>query len=189
MFSDILKVIGQWIVDNLGWSIVILLVILSGLFKITKIEINPIGWLLGWIGKYFTKDIDSKLTALKDDLDKSEEKTNKAIDSIKNSTNRNCTMLKKRLDAMEKSNDMQTARQIKAHVLSFANSCMNKGRHTKQDFENIIAENTEYEKLVKKYKLVNDVYKEDFEFIMKCYRTCQEKGSFLKESDVEAQCG
>jgi hypothetical protein len=85
------------------------------------------------------------------------------------------------MDQMEKSNDMQTVRQIKAHVLDFANSCLNGRKHTKQDFDNLIKENEDYEVLVKKYGLVNDVYTEDFHYIMKVYRKCMEERSFLRD--------
>ena len=198
--SEVSKAVGQWIVGNLGWTVIICLFVLSGLFKITKIEINPIGWVIGWIGKYLTKDVrkdvkdlkedtNTKIKELREDLDGFEERTNAGIDEMKEKTSANCELLKNRLDSMERatkySNDMQTVRQIKAHVLDFANSCMNKRKHTKKDFENIIDENTQYERLVKEYGLVNDVYTEDFTFIMKVYHKCQDEGSFLKESDAE----
>lgn len=216
--SEIEKTVGQWIVNHIGLSIVIVLFILSGLFKITKIEINPIGWIVSWIGKQFTKDVrrdvadlkedtatkfedikidrnakiaelksdyDEKIASLKSDIDSFEDRTSRSIDEMKAGTSENCEILKVRMDRMEKSNDMQTVRQIKIHVLDFANSCMNKRKHTKKDFENIIDENTQYENLVRKYGLVNDVYKEDFEFIMKVYHKCQEDGSFLNESDAD----
>jgi len=226
--DEISAKVVQWIIDHFGLSILIVLFLLSGVFKVTKIEVNPIGWIIGWIGKHFTKDVrkdvadlktetngkfeevkrdraakidelktetsnkfnelkqdyNDKITSLKADLDSFEERTNGSIDEMKHGTSQNCELLKCRLDRMEESNDMQTVRQIKAHVLDFANSCMNKRRHTKKDFDNIIDENTQYEALVKKYNLVNDVYKEDFEFIMKVYHKCQEEGSFLNESDA-----
>ena len=214
--GEISKAVGQWIVANVGWSVVILLFVLSGLFKIIKIEINPIGWIVGGIGKALTKDVrndiskwqtevnknfaevkidraakieelkldyDTKISALKTDLDAFEGKTERNMSEMKDATNANCATLKSRLDQMEKSNDMQTVRQIKGHVLDFANSCLNGVKHTKQDFENIIKENEEYEELVSKYTLRNDVYAEDFKYIMKIYHECQEKHSFLKSCD------
>lgn len=216
--SEVTKAVGQWIVSNVGWSVLILLFILSMFFKITQIEVDPLGWLIGWIGKALTKnvrndiadlkkenekkfeevkkdrsskiqelkeDYESKISGLRKDLDAFEGATNKSIKELKSGTTSNCNMMKKRMDQMEKSNDMQTVRQIKAHVLDFANSCLNKRRHTKQDFDNIIMEDEEYQRLAKKYKLVNGVYKEDFDFIMKCYHKCQDENSFLKESDME----
>lgn len=190
--SEVSKTVGQWIVENWGWAAIILLCFLQVFFKITKIEINPLGWLIGWIGKNFTKDVrqdvadlkkdtEEKITALQSDLDTFEKKTDKNINEMKKGTADNCKLLKKRLDNVEKSNDMQTVRQIRAHVLDFANSCMNKRKHTKNEFETIIKENTDYEALVKKYRLKNDVYKEDYEFIMNCYHDCQKNGTFLNE--------
>ena len=215
--GEISKAVGQWMVGNLGWTIIIILFILSCLFKIAKKEIDPLGWVIGWIGKAFTKDVradvatfkretqekfdeikvdraakiadlksdyNKQISDLRSDLDDFETRTNQSIGAMQAGTHNNCEMLKSRMDLMEKSNDMQTVRQIKAHVLDFANSCMNHRKHTKQDFENIIAENQEYEELVHKYHLINDVYTEDYNFIMKVYHHCQEEGSFLKESDL-----
>lgn len=215
--DEIGKAIGQWIVGNVGWSILIFLFILSLLFKVTKREIDPLGWIIGWIGKNLTKnvredvadlkndtakkfdeikqdrnkkvdelktDYNKQIKDLKSDLDAFEKRTNSNIDEMKKGTSNNCEMMKTRMDAMEKSNDMQTVRQIRAHVLDFANSCMNKRKHTKLEFENIIDENNQYKALVEKYKIENDVYKEDYKFIMKIYHRCREEGTFLKESDA-----
>jgi hypothetical protein len=127
-------------------------------------------------------DSNKQIKDLRNDLDAFEERTNKAISDIQNGTTTNCETLKSKLALMERSNDMQTLRQIKAHILDFANSCMNKRRHTKQDFENIIHENEEYEHIVAKYDdITNDVYTEDYNYIMKVYHKCQDEGSFLKD--------
>lgn len=132
-------------------------------------------------------DYNDKISALRTDLDDFEKKTSKDIGEIKSGTTMNCEMLKNRLDEMEaaqqRSNDMQTVQTIRAHILDFANSCFNKRKHTKREFENIIDENSMYEELVEKYDIKNNVYKEDYEFILKVYHKCQEEGSFLKEGD------
>lgn len=193
--SEIAKAVGQWIVGNVGWTIIIILFLLSALFKVAKREIDPLGWVIGWFGKMLTKDVrkdvadmktetNGKISDLRNDLDSFEEKTNNSMTEIKKNHEKSCDLLRKRLVGMEKSNDMQTIRQIKAHVLDFANSCMNKRKHTKLDFENIIKENETYESLCKKYKLKNNVYKEDYEYVMKIYHQCQEEGSFLKDVDT-----
>lgn len=209
--GEISKVVGQWIVGNVGWTVIIILFLLSCLFKVAKKEIDPLGWVVSWIGKAFTKDVrndiatlktnsdakydemktkveelktdyNDKISGLRDDLDAFESSTNKSIQDMRVGTTSNCELLKTRLDAMEKSNDMQTVRQIKAHVLDFANSCMNGRKHTFRDFRNIIKENKQYETLVKKYGLVNDVYKDDFEFIMEIYHDCKKNRSFLNDN-------
>ena len=210
--GEISKTVGQWIVANTGWAFIIFLFILSCLFKIVKIEINPLGWLVGWIGKQLTKDVrndissfkqdtdskfkeireerkeffkdyDKKIVDLRTDLDDFKVKAKDGIIKNREDCNSNYDKLSSRIDGIQKSNDMQTVRQIKAHVLEFANSCLNGVKHTKQDFENIIKENEEYEELVSKYNLRNDVYTEDYKYVMDIYHECQEKHSFLKNNN------
>lgn len=238
--DEFIKYVSQLALNHLGLTTIVILAILSGLFKLTRHEIDPLGWLIGWIGKKFTKDVredvaqlkkttdakfqeikedrsrkidelktdyetkiddlrktvvatkeetNNKIAELRRDIDAFETRTNDSMEKMSAGTQINCELLKKRMDQIEKStqlsNDMQTVRQIKAHVLDFANSCMNKRKHTRLDFENIIHENEEYERLVKQYGLVNDVYKEDFEYIMTIYRKCRDERAFLNDSNVD----
>lgn len=182
--SELSKAVGQWIINNLGWTAIIILVIVSCLFKIAKREVDPLGWIIEHIGKALTKDVRKDVADLRKETNEKISDLRTDLDDFEEKSKKGCDFLKARMDQMEESNDMQTVRQIKAHVLNFANSCLNKQRHTKQDFDNIIRENEEYERLVSKYNLKNDVYEEDFSFIMKTYHKCLENGSFLKESDV-----
>ena len=202
LMGEISKAVGQWIVGNVGWSVVILLFILSCFFKIIKIEIDPLGWVIAWIGKALTKSVSTdlnsfreatqakfeevkadraeKIKELKQDYNDKIADLRTDLDGFEMNTNSNINEL--RLDDMERSNDMQTVRQIKIHVLNFANSCMNGVKHTVKDFRNIIKENEEYETLVAKYNLVNDVYTDDFAYIMEIYRKCKKDHSFLMDN-------
>lgn len=199
--GDILKPAGEWIANHVPLALLIGLLILSLFFKIAKTEINPLGWILGLLGKAMTNDIkkavldlkndtnaqiqstNASIGKLQNDLDAFEERTKTSISEMKDSTEKNYETLKSRISDMELSNDMQTVRQIKAHVLDFANSCLNHRKHTKKDFDNIIKENEEYESLCEKHHLKNDVYKEDFAYIMKIYHACQDKDNFLRDED------
>ena len=228
MEEALMKVLGEhagkWVVNHVGWTVIIVLLgisiilrILNYFFKISKREIDPIGWFITKLGRALTKgvavdiaefrkstdrkfedirasrevaikkmqnDYNKQIADLKSDIDSFEKSTSVSLDQMKKGTDDNCKMLKKRMDTMEKSNDLQTVRQIRAHVLDFANSCMNGRKHTKLDFENIMNnENETYEALCKKYKIKNSVYKADYEYIEKCYKKCQEENSFLKEAE------
>ena len=208
------EIVADWVVSNVGWSILIVLFLLSCFFKIAKKEIDPLGWVIGLIGKPLTKavrkdiadwkkdankqfeqiktdraiqvkklqdDYNKQIKDLKADIDAFEKSTNVSLDAMKKGTDSNCKLLKKRMDIMEKSNDFQSIRQIRAHVLDFANSCMNGRKHTVKDFDNIFDENEEYEALCKKHKIKNHKYKADYEFIEKCYKKCQDENSFLQD--------
>ena len=41
--GEIQKAVGQWIVSNVGWTVLIILFILSMFFEISKIKKEPIG--------------------------------------------------------------------------------------------------------------------------------------------------
>lgn len=229
--SELSKAVGQLMLNNLSMTVIIIILVVSGIFKLlfktAKREIDPLRWIAGKIGQSLTREVrkdiqdfkvethdkfeelkndyDEKISSLRNDvavmkedtnrqisklqtdLDNFETRTNKSIDDMKSGTVANCETLKKRLDEMEaaqqKSNDMQTIQTIRAHILSFANSCFNKQKHTKQEFENVIDENARYEELIAKYHIKNNIYKEDYGFVMKCYHKCQEEGTFLKEGD------
>jgi lysyl-tRNA synthetase class II len=154
--------------------------------------------LIGWIGKKLNQETNKRIDELKadsnqqikdlrTDLDNFEKSTNETMTSIQKTSASNCKTVKREVEEIKKSNDMQTIRQIRAHVLDFANSCMNHRKHSKQDFENIIDENTLYETLVKKYRVKNKVYEEDYKFIMKIYHQCQDNNCFLRDPDVEQE--
>ena len=182
--NEVLKPVGQWISQNVDMTVLAVIFVFSIFFKIPKKEINILGWFIGWIGKCFSKELRTEIIQMRQNFDTKTNDLKNDLDAFKEKAKENYKSLETRMGNMEESNDMQTIRQIKAHVLDFANSCLNGRKHTKQDFENIIKENEDYESLVSKYGLRNDVYTEDYKYIMKIYHTCQEKHSFLKDETL-----
>lgn len=85
----------------------------------------------------------------------------------------------KRLDDLEKRQIEDEKDRIRYEVLNFANSCRNKQRHTKDEFQHIIDLNDKYEGLLKKTNDKNGVFTAEFEFIKGLYKRCQEQNDFL----------
>lgn len=83
--------------------------------------------------------------------------------------------------------DMQRLSSIRSLVLDFSNSCLNGRKHTKEEFDHILEENKNYEKLVAKYngKIENDVYKEAIAYIKRIYRKRMDKRDFLTTPTIE----
>ena len=83
--------------------------------------------------------------------------------------------------------DMQRLSSIRSLVLDFSNSCLNGRKHTKEEFDHILEENKNYEKLVAKYngKIENDVYKEAIAYIKRIYRKRLDKRDFLTTPTIE----
>lgn len=68
---------------------------------------------------------------------------------------------------------------IRWDVLNFATSCRNGVRHTKDDFEHVIAQNDKYHKLLEKTGDTNGVFEEEYNYILRIYHERQEKNDFL----------
>ena len=64
-------------------------------------------------------------------------------------------------------------------MLDFANACRNGVRHTKDEFQHIIDVNDKYEELLRQTNDTNGVFKEEYQYILKVYHSCQEKNNFL----------
>ena len=79
--------------------------------------------------------------------------------------------------------DRQRMSTIRSLVLDFSNTCLNGRKHTKEEFDHIIAENHNYEKLVAKYGISNDVYTEAYAYILRVYRKCMDGHMFLSTDD------
>jgi len=85
----------------------------------------------------------------------------------------------RRVEALEKSMDDNEKDRIRYEVLDFANSCRNKRRHTKDEFEHIITLQGKYEALLKKTGDRNGVFDEEYEYVRELYKQCQRENSFL----------
>lgn len=75
--------------------------------------------------------------------------------------------------------DKQRMSAIRSLVLDFSNSCLLGRRHTKEEFDHVIAENHHYETLVARYGVANDVYTEAYAYILRVYRQCLDGHKFL----------
>lgn len=55
--------------------------------------------------------------------------------------------------------------RIRYEILSFANSCRNGVKHTKDEFEHIVELNTKYKKLLEETDDENGVFEIEYEYI------------------------
>lgn len=131
------------------WTLTAFLV--ACVIQITPIfKCNPITSLFGWIGRAITHDVSQQIAELK-----------KAQDEQGNT-----------IDQNEKD-------RIRYEVLEFANSCRNGQRHTSDEFKHMIVLNEKYERLLKKTKDENGVFKVEYEYICDLFKRCQIENDFL----------
>lgn len=139
--------------DEFSIGVVILIVLMS-LVQVSNIKINPWDWLLGAIGKKLNKSIDDKVSDIEAKLDK----------HIKD-------------DEAEK---LESKRR---DILDFANACMNKRKHTQEQFIFVIKKCDEYEAYIETNKIKNGEISSAIEEIRRLYMKCLQENSFLKPGE------
>lgn len=126
-----------------GEHIALIIAAVSIFFEVSKIKVNPISFILRWVGKRMFEPFREKIEELERTIDENK------IDTIK------------------------------WEILEFANSCRNNVRHTKDEFDHIIAQNDKYHKLLDKYKMENGVFDAEYAYILRLYKRCQDQNDFL----------
>ena len=136
------------------------LIVFTGLIQIVPIKINPWSALFKWISKIITGDACNKIDGLV-------EKVNK-IDGLLDKVDK--------IDADVKTNEKD---RIRWEVLDFANSCRNGRKHTRDEYQHIIALNDKYKELLAQTGDTNGVFEAEYEYIKKLYAERLEKNDFL----------
>lgn len=93
--------------------------------------------------------------------------------------------LRKDIREVREQMDENEKDRIRWEVLDFANSCRNKRKHTKDEFEHVVALNKKYKALLKKTNDENGVFEAEYDYIMELYRKRLRKNDFLGMEDAE----
>lgn len=140
----------QQIVEWIGKNLWTIVIIVSIFIQITPIKISPWSALFKWIGKTITGNACNKIDGLIDKVEKIEK-------DVKNN---------------EKD-------RIRWEILDFANSCRNNRKHTRDEFQHIVALNDKYKRLLKETNDTNGVFEVEYNYIQDLYAERLEKNDFL----------
>ena len=133
-----------------------------------KVKWNPWKSLFKWIGKAINGELLKDLAAFKAD------------------TRGDIAELKHMVEDQQEAIDANEKDRIRWEVLDFANSCRNKRKHSKDEFEHIVALNTKYEKLLEKTGEKNGVFEAEFKYIKELYEERLRKNDFLGMHDEDS---
>ena len=131
------------------WSFVLFVIGLFVQFT-PAIKFSPITAIFKWIGKAINGEVLQRISGLET-----------------------------RADQQRRSIDENEMDRIRWEVLDFANACRNHVKHTKDEFQHIIALNGKYHKLLEKYGIENGVFDAEYDYILKLYQECQRNNNFL----------
>ena len=140
----------QQVVEWIGKNLWTIIIVVSIFIQITPIKVNPWSALFKWIGKTITGNACNKIDGLIDKVDKIEKDV--------------------------KTNEKD---RIRWEILDFANSCRNDRKHTRDEFQHIVALNDKYKRLLKETNDTNGVFEVEYNYIQDLYAERLEKNDFL----------
>ena len=103
--GEIAKYMGQLALQHLPFTILLVLFLLSGFFKLTKREVDPLGSLINWVGKHLNDKVSKEVENLKTSTDEQfkqikKDRTDK-VDELKKDYNKQISGLKTDLDSFK----------------------------------------------------------------------------------------
>lgn len=103
--GEIAKYMGQLALQHLPFTILLVLFLLSCLFKLTKREVDPLGSLINWIGKHLNDKVSKEVENLKTSTDEQfkqikKDRTDK-VDELKKDYNKQISDLRADIDTFE----------------------------------------------------------------------------------------
>lgn len=103
--GEIGKYMGQLALQHLPFTILLFLFILSGFFKLTRREVDPLGSLVKWVGKKLnakvSEDVESLKSTTTDEFAKIKQDRQTAINKLKQDYNEQIADLRADLDSFE----------------------------------------------------------------------------------------
>ena len=140
----------QQVVEWIGKNLWTIIIVVSVFIQITPIKVNPWSALFKWIGKTITGNACSKIDGLMEKVEKIEKDV--------------------------KTNEKD---RIRWEILDFANSCRNDRKHTRDEFQHIVALNDKYKRLLSETNDTNGVFEVEYNYIQDLYAERLEKNDFL----------
>lgn len=160
-FADFLQKIG--LSYTTFWGILAFAMSI-GIEVIPKIKWSPWSALFLWIGSKINDKIDRKVS-----------ESMKKIESVENKVDK----LQNELDSHIRESEDKALQEKRRDILDFSNACLNKRRHTREQFEFIISLCDEYEQYIEDNNIKNGVIESAIRDIRRLYDKCRAERSFL----------
>ena len=93
--------------------------------------------------------------------------------------------IKEQLDKIGKDLQQHKVESWRHEILTFANECMNRRKHTKEEFDNFFETHSDYEEYIKANKLENGRVDMAHKYVSNVYMRRCEKNDFLVEREEE----
>lgn len=133
-----------------------------------KIPINPWSFIFKRIGNSFNKDINIKLQ----ELEKQQKINNKNLEELEKA-------IERKFKEKQRNDDEKEAKRLRAHIISFADSCRTGQLHTQASFQNIFRDYSDYVLYCKENDIPNHFIDSEYIYINEIYQECLKENKFL----------
>lgn len=192
--KQILEIVLEFTGDNWGWGLVLFL----SLVEVSKIKINPWSVLFNWVGNLMFSGIRADMASMKADMTKGisdvKSEVTKKISDVQSDVTKEVSKVKD--DVREVKSQMagvkedlgeikdesreDKAKAARTRILVCADEVYQGVRHSKEYFDNVLADITFYKKYCKEHpEFQNDMTVMAVERIEEVYRHCLENHDFL----------
>ena len=143
--------------EFLGWGSAIL-VAMSGVIEVSKIKLNPWSWLARHVGRAINGEVLDKMDSMNERVDK----------------------LSVKVDQSEARQAERDAKMARNHILRFGDEVRVGTRHSKESFDEVLADITAYESYCQAHpEFPNHRTRAAEKFITETYDRCLKEDSFL----------
>ena len=143
--------------ELLGWGSAIL-VAMSGVIEVSKIKLNPWSWLARHVGRAINGEVLDKMDEMNERVDK----------------------LSVKVDQSEARQTERDAKMARNHILRFGDEVRVGTRHSKESFDEVLADITAYESYCQAHpEFPNHRTRAAEKFITETYDRCLKEDSFL----------
>lgn len=161
-------------INNLAQGGVVgLLIVLIGMIKIPKIELNIWNLIGRTIGRSINKEAMEQVNTFSKDI-------HEKVDNFSKEINDNFGELSKKVDDLEKADELERVRFARQRILRFNDEILCNQRHSKEHFDEILDDITTYEHYCNTHKeYENDKAVLAISTIREVYKECMKTHDFL----------
>lgn len=138
-----MELLEQWVVDNFGLFASIILLGILTLVQITPIKVNPWSWIAKKVGRALNSEVHEDVKGIKEQLDD----------------------LEKKLDEEEYARVCSDVFVLRSQIIDAALALRRGEEFSLSKYQELIRVKDEYDRLVNKYGLVNNVLESEFDYI------------------------
>lgn len=180
----IIEAISKMSVGELVGSIMLFLTGAAAVVEKTSKTIKPLTKLFKFIGRAIFGELMDKVDSLEKTfntkVDTMEQNFSSKVDSLEQNFNTKVDNLDQKIEKMDQEEQLQRAKDARTRVLRFGDELIHNVHHTKEHFDDVLRDITEYEKYCDEHpKFENDQMHITAEHIKETYHTCLKEHSFL----------